>query len=139
MIHTCLRIRVPNWCTHFSYFPSPSESQRPNRDDTNNIPSCSENKSNEKLIKSPKRVKKNNHRCPRLAKIDTSSLGAVHRVTRSSYRLIQNLFIQNWDKWPTRPDPESEECCDGLSDGKSSLPIQRFLTHICSSSKMFSL
>lgn len=34
-------------------------------------------------------MKKNNHRCPRLAKIDTSSLGAAHRVTRSSYRLIQ--------------------------------------------------
>lgn len=29
-----------------------------------------------KNFKSPKRVKKNNHRCPRLAKIDTSSLGA---------------------------------------------------------------
>lgn len=57
-----------------------------------------------KNFKSPKRVKKNNHRCPRLAKIDTSSLGAVHRVTRSSYRLIQNLFIRNWDKWPTRPE-----------------------------------
>lgn len=138
MIHTCLRIRVPDWCTHLSYFPPPF--QWPTRDDTNNILSCSENKSNEfRKIKVQKEWK-NNQGCP--CKINTSSPGPQRTsqwVTRSSYRLIQNLFIGNWDKWPTRPDPESEECCDGLSDGKSSLSIQRFLTHICSSSKMFSL
>lgn len=90
-----------------------------------------------KNFKSPKRVKKNNHRCPRLAKIDTSSLGAAHRVTRSSYRLIQNLFIRNWDKWPTRPDPESEECCSRFRDSSlTSVHHQKcfhynnFLSHV---------
>lgn len=75
LIHTCLQISVPDWCTHLSYFPAPF--QWPTRDDTNNILSCSENKSNEFRKIEVQKEWKNNQLYP--CKINTSSLGTAHR------------------------------------------------------------